>query len=308
MAIVIVGHETAAATGALTIDVPAGAQNGDMLVLLWRNQTQLSTTYPEHGDFTRITPYEASSGAGRVSGIAYHAITNAGAEPDNYTFTVPSGSGWRAVGALVLLRGVDLVNPVVDVVESYTGDVSTLGYVTVESLNSTVEDGLLLCFTACVATEGFSHVPTELPSGITHLVSAETASGTVGSREHIWIGYKEVEGPAGTITWRMSSGIGSRSGQAAIFRPSGAIERLATPVVTLGATTPPTAPSASDGQQVVTWPAVPGAAGYSAHISTVTSNPEDSDFTLVAATVTSPYVFTGLAPGLYAFGIRAKAS
>lgn len=81
---------------------------------------------------------------------------------------------------------------------------------------------------------------------------------------------------------------------------------LPTPVVTLGTTTQPTTAAATDGAQTVTWPAVPGATGYSAHHAT-TATPAQEDFTQVSASVTSPYTFTGLGVGAHAFGIKAKA-
>lgn len=81
---------------------------------------------------------------------------------------------------------------------------------------------------------------------------------------------------------------------------------LPTPVVTLGTTTQPTTAAATDGAQTVTWPAVPGATGYSAHHAN-TATPAQEDFTQVSASVTSPYTFTGLGVGTHAFGVKAKA-
>lgn len=81
---------------------------------------------------------------------------------------------------------------------------------------------------------------------------------------------------------------------------------LPTPVVTLGTTTNPSTIGGTNGSQVVTWPAVSGATSYVAYIANG-SSPAQGDFTQVAAGVTSPYTFTGLAAGTYSFGIRAKA-
>lgn len=80
---------------------------------------------------------------------------------------------------------------------------------------------------------------------------------------------------------------------------------LSTPVVTLGATTNPSTVGGSDGMQVVTWSAVSGAGSYEAWRAPGLS-PAQEDFTLVAASVTSPYTFTGLAAGEHSFGIKAK--
>jgi len=81
---------------------------------------------------------------------------------------------------------------------------------------------------------------------------------------------------------------------------------LSTPVVTLGNTVNPTSSSASDGSQVVTWPAVANATSYEAW-STTKANPAQGDFVLVASGVTSPYQFVNLSNGTYSFGIKAKA-
>lgn len=80
---------------------------------------------------------------------------------------------------------------------------------------------------------------------------------------------------------------------------------LGTPVVTLGTTTNPTTVGGTNGSQVVTWPAISGAASYQAYIAP-TATPDQSTFVLVASGVTSPYTFTGLTAGQYAFGIKAK--
>ncbi|MDR6613600.1 hypothetical protein [Leifsonia sp. 1010] len=80
---------------------------------------------------------------------------------------------------------------------------------------------------------------------------------------------------------------------------------LAAPSVTAGTTTNPSATGATDGSQVVLWAAVANAASYDAYKATNTS-PAQSDFALVASNVTSPYTFTGLGAGPYAFGIMAK--
>lgn len=80
---------------------------------------------------------------------------------------------------------------------------------------------------------------------------------------------------------------------------------LATPVITLGTHVDPSAAGTSDGSQVVTWPAVSNAATYDAYKAPKAS-PAQSDFTLVATGVTSPYTFTGFNAGTDSLGIIAK--
>lgn len=82
---------------------------------------------------------------------------------------------------------------------------------------------------------------------------------------------------------------------------------LDTPSVTLVGQTPASSLASSDGTATVTWPAVSGAASYTAHLAD-TLSPDQTDFTQVAEGVTSPYTFTGLAAGNKAYGIKAKAT
>ncbi len=103
---------------------------------------------------------------------------------------------------------------------------------------------------------------------------------------------------AGWDDVQLNDGAGSRIGDI--------VEQLTTPVVTLGATTNPSTVGGSDGSQVVTWAAVPGASSYEAWIANGAS-PAQGDFTLVATGVTSPYTFTGLTAGQRSYGIKAKA-
>lgn len=81
------------------------------------------------------------------------------------------------------------------------------------------------------------------------------------------------------------------------------VSRLATPTVTITGITPSIG---SNGTATVTWPAVAGAASYSAHLAS-TMSPAQGDFTQVAATVTSPYTFTDLSVGPKSFGIKTEA-
>lgn len=80
---------------------------------------------------------------------------------------------------------------------------------------------------------------------------------------------------------------------------------LGTPVVTLGTVKNPTTDTATDGTQQISWPAVANAATYDARLAT-TATPQESDFTTVATGVTSPYTFTGLGKGTFAFGVKPQ--
>lgn len=79
---------------------------------------------------------------------------------------------------------------------------------------------------------------------------------------------------------------------------------LATPVLTLVSTTQPHAGS-SDGEIVVSWPAVAGAHHYEAGIA---NGDVTTGFTTVSTAATSPFTFSGLGAGQKTVAIKAKAS
>jgi hypothetical protein len=81
---------------------------------------------------------------------------------------------------------------------------------------------------------------------------------------------------------------------------------LATPVVTLGAKTDPTAAGATDGTQVISWLPISGSTSYELWIANG-SAPTQGDFVRRAQGVTSPLTVTGLGAGTFSLGIKAKA-
>lgn len=78
---------------------------------------------------------------------------------------------------------------------------------------------------------------------------------------------------------------------------------LATPVVTVSASTNPTLPASTDGTITVTWPAITDASFYVAEIAPGLS--ATTGFVVKSSGATSPYVFTGLGGGAYTVAITA---
>lgn len=109
-----------------------------------------------------------------------------------------------------------------------------------------------------------------------------------------------VTGSHGIVDLQVNDGAGSEIPDYVATIP------LSTPVITLGTTTNPTTVGGTNGSQVVTWSAVANATSYEAWIAPNLA-PAQGDFSLVQTGVTSPYTFTGLKAGSYAFGIKAKA-
>lgn len=171
--------------------------------------------------------------------------------------------------------------------------------------------------------------------GAKYRITIEAVGGSTTSSQvtaHVYSGTTSWDTPIGTPlsanNWNMSTDniigvdVGIASSPGAIVLTAGwddvqlndgagseigdIVEQLATPVVTLGAAINPSTVGGVDGSQAVTWAAVSGANSYEAWIAAGAS-PAQGDFTLVATGVTSPYTFTGLTAGEWAYGIKAKA-
>lgn len=84
--------------------------------------------------------------------------------------------------------------------------------------------------------------------------------------------------------------------------PSSAVP-LDTPVVTVTATTNPSAPAAPDGSITITWPAVTGADRYLVGI--VAGPGATGGFDIRSTNATSPYTFTGVTAGAWTVGVMA---
>lgn len=85
---------------------------------------------------------------------------------------------------------------------------------------------------------------------------------------------------------------------------SPALVPLPTPVVTVTNENNPSTPGGTDGEIIVTWPAVVGAVD---HYAAAIADGHDvtSGFTIVDSSATSPHTFTGLDAGNYTVAIRA---
>lgn len=184
----------------LLINKPAGLVDGDVLVVIVRSQGTMSGTTP-------ITiPSGWTRGAGpngnadRAEGIFYKPIPSAAGESaTNYTF-----GGWstgRSVGAILILRGVDLTDI----------DGGGVGYAVTDP-GAFTADGTPYTVINAWGDErlaGQSHVPATTPAGYTLVVNAQNTldASTSGSRTAIWSGsFAVTEGgstavAAVTLTW-----------------------------------------------------------------------------------------------------------
>lgn len=109
MAISIVAKTRAFATlqTNITLALPAGVQNGDVLVAVLTHQNNANVWTLPDGTWSRIgNTYVANDADYRGDIFAAHVVTNATTEPSTFTYTYAGGNG-RVTGTLIAFRGVD---------------------------------------------------------------------------------------------------------------------------------------------------------------------------------------------------------
>jgi PKD repeat protein len=119
----IVARTTAASSASvtsITVDAPAGAQDGDYLLAIFRGQAGGATADAASPGFTRVgVGFLPSQGNGRVMGAFGRVVTSAAGLPTTFTFS--NGFAQRMNVVVYLIRGVDVANPIVGWSEPYAG-------------------------------------------------------------------------------------------------------------------------------------------------------------------------------------------
>lgn len=98
-------------TGTLTVARPAGVAVNDVLILAVAVRPIASTITPLDAGWTLIRRMDNGTANANSLAIYSKAITNLGAEPANYTFTI-GGGATHATGGIRAFSGVDNTNPV----------------------------------------------------------------------------------------------------------------------------------------------------------------------------------------------------
>ncbi|WP_341935355.1 hypothetical protein MRBLWO14_001002 [Microbacterium sp. LWO14-1.2] len=241
----VVGTPTtfASATSGSTIvlDKPAGAQNGDMLVAILRtNGSTSAADFALTGWTRRGYTFKPNDGAGRVFGIYTHPVTDATTEPSTYTFSKAVADA-RRVGAMFLVRGVDLTNPVAG--NSVNWDATATPRVQLNSFAVDTTDAALLVYAWGVEiVSPNATAPTITPSTAVALVPS--AAGTTTTRTTIWAGAEPISGGATTgarsLTWASATGEAASGvvlrGLAAAPTPKPGFSSVAQMLATPGAT------------------------------------------------------------------------
>ncbi len=212
----IIGSVSTAAAangGSLTLNVPSGYQNGDLLIATLRNQNPSAAQDWQNAAFSRIGPaFVPTSSTGRVTGYFMHEIT--GSEPTSYTFTIEENTT-RVVGAMFLVRGAD--PGAISFYDSYLGASITTGRA-IPSY-SAHDPSLVLYFAASEFAAGNNHIPTKYPDNFSTVAEVVTSGDyTTASRTYIYVGSRELVGSTVTagrtdtdITWSVVAGVAAQS-------------------------------------------------------------------------------------------------
>ncbi|WP_396657084.1 glycerophosphodiester phosphodiesterase family protein [Microbacterium oxydans] len=171
----------------IVLDKPSGLVDGDLLVAVLRtNGSSSPSDFALSGWTRRGYTFVANDAAGRVTGIFTHPVTTASSEPANYTFT-KSVSDTRRVGAMFIVRGVDLSNPVAG--NSTGWDATPTPRVQLNSFTVDTSDTALLVYAwANEIVSPNATAPTILPG--TEIALVPSSSGTGATRTTIWAGYE----------------------------------------------------------------------------------------------------------------------
>lgn len=207
----VVGTPTTFVSGAVsnsfTVTRPSGIVNGDYIVVFVRGQSGATTVGPSSPGFTRFGPaFVASDVNKRTTGIYGKLITNAGTEPSSYTFSMTSTSA-RLIAVVMIVRHVDVNNPIAGFFDSYGGTVITNGRA-VEAYSVATNPALAFFFAGSEFAANISHTPTSTPAGYTNQMSLDSSGGDISvSRTYAWIGSKTINTPTTTyesISWANS--------------------------------------------------------------------------------------------------------
>lgn len=190
----VVGTVTSAwnsvASNTLTITTPTGLQDGDYLVAFLRSQSPTATADWSSTGWARISPAFLASQAGpRLIGIYGMAVPSASAvTATSFTFTFTGGAG-RVIGAIAIVRGVDLTAPVVATSPDYGGTNISNGSRIASYADSAAANSLALGIYGGELVSGNTNAITITPNPVVTITTVYTndsandgTTGTSGSR------------------------------------------------------------------------------------------------------------------------------
>lgn len=210
---VIVGTPTtfASATSGSTIvlDVPTVGvtlQDGDVVGAALRTMGSTSPSDFTCAGFTRRGyAFVPNDGAGRVTGLYLHPVTNAASEPGSFTFSKTVADA-RRVGAMFIIRGVDLSNMIAG--NSVGWDATPTPRIQLNSFAvDTSSAALLLYAWGNEVTSPNATAPTIIPG--TEIALVPSSSGTGATRSVVWVGWESISATSTgnkNLTWTNVNG------------------------------------------------------------------------------------------------------
>lgn len=284
------GNSTSSST--ITIPRPPGISSNVLLVAAIRSPGSTGGDFSAPG-FSRIGREYVASAVDRVNGFYIRWVNNLNNEPAEYTFTRDTSDS-RIVGAMFAVRDVDTANPLA----GFAGGVSRIdGVARNSSFEADIPSRLIIAATnELVAPHPLT--VTRTPNTANELVHVGSSLPTTSTRTTLWLGTMETASPlVGQFGFEWPAASSSYVAVIALRGTEEAINPpLGTPDPVNVVTTNPTRSDLSDGQAVVSWPAIQNAARYVIDLngSVIASN-----------VVTNTYTITDLAAGNYTVGVVA---
>lgn len=179
-------------SSAVTIPRPPDMSSGDFLIVALRSQDATSSSFwTPSAEFVQITPTPVTLPhvSARAAAIFVRRIANLSWEPEDYTFTGPTGRN-VAIGVAV---NVGIGGPVQAVTSTvYGGSLGGTGERVIEAETATGAPSISLFALGAEVTAGVTHVPTLTPTGFTEIAAAQSSlnNSTAGSRTTLWLGWR----------------------------------------------------------------------------------------------------------------------
>ena len=208
----IIGGATTAAgvtsSTSVTLARPSGVQAGDVLIAVLRtNGSSSPSDFALAGWTRRGFAFVPNDSAGRVLGLFTHVVNDPGAEPAAYTFA-KSVADTRWVGAMFILRGVDLESPISGASAGFTATASPTIATHAFSTDSADQQLLVYAWGAEIVSPAATE-PVSTPAGSSQVALVPSSAGTSATRTTLWVGVETVAAtavPSKTLTWASAAG------------------------------------------------------------------------------------------------------
>ena len=183
-----------AKTTAVSLSKPAGVATDDVLVAAVTADNKPTISAPA-GWTALLPPPTLSPAGGATLFVYYHVVSNAGAEPSSYQWTLSSAQKWG--GGVTVFRGVDTANPI-DVAPQTAVSNSSVTSITVPGVTTSRPGAMLI---GGVGADGSTATTTQ-PSGWSEAWE-NTGGGQIAE-----LAYKAAPtaGASGAGTWTLSQG------------------------------------------------------------------------------------------------------